>query len=182
MTIKRLLRLFNKDNLWEWYQSIKSIINVTVYHDHHRKGWFFRIGTERHGYKGSLDKGYENRLKALEALARYYIKHYRPATPQNGDDGEEPTVTTIPYYPRASTFREYRIECYGHHTPSSGSDWIEKIINHLNINDELQLTDFTKSDIDHRGDGGFSLAELLTKLGYRPLYDENNNCTGATDL
>lgn len=181
MTIKRLLRLFNENNLWEWYKSIKSIINATVYHDHHRKGWFFRIGDERHGYSGSLDRGYESRQKALEGLARYYIKHYRPETPQAPED-EAPKVTTIPYYPKASTIRTYRHECYGPHTPGSGSNWVEKFIEHLNDKDELQLTDFSKSDIDHADNQGFSLAGLLDQLGYRPLYDENNNCIGATDL
>lgn len=171
-------------NLWNWYKSIKENTDVSVYHDHHRKGWFFRIGEERHGYRGSLDKGYESRQKALEALKRYLKNH---GVIGGGDTFPEPEppelVTTFQYTPLTSDkICEYRRLRYGGETPGSGTAYYKLFNGFEEEWPVVDITEYTKSQIEKKQDHNFIILELLHLLKYEPVYDENNRCIGMVDF
>lgn len=167
-------------NLWNWYKSTKENTDISVYHDHHRKGWFFRIGKKRHGYRGSLDKGYESRQKALEALKRYLKKPGIIADPEP----EPPElITTFQYNELTSSIIcGYRRLRYGGETPGSGSAYMTLFGGFEEKWPVVDITEYTKSQIEKSQDHNFVILELLHLLGYEPVYDENNRCIGMVDF
>lgn len=171
----------NNGKLWKWYQSHKESTNATVYYDRNRKGWFFRIGEERHGYRGSLDKGYESRAKAIEALKRFFKKHGEPEPPI-GDPEPEPLITEIKYdRVTAPIISQYRRQCYGGQRPPTDSRYIELF---KGFDDEwptITLTEYNKRDVERMDYYSFSLKGLLNALGLQPVYDENEHI-GAKEL
>ena len=169
--------------LFNWYKDIKKYADISVYYDRLRKGWFFRIGEERHGYRGSLDKGYESRQKAIEAMKRYFKKNGEPRPPIGDSFPEHKLVTTFQYNRTTSpTICSYRRLCYGGETPPTDSIYMEIF---GGFDEEWPIVDVTqwyKSKIEHRYEKDFIILELLHLLGYEPVYDENNKCIGLTDF
>lgn len=168
--------------LLNWYKGLKENTDISVYFDRFRKGWFFRIGEERHGYRGSLDKGYENRKKALEALKRFFKKHGEPE-PIEVDDEPEPLITEIKYdRVTAPIISQYRRQCYGGQRPPTDSRYVELFKGFDEEWPTIILTEYNKRDVERMDYDSFSLKGLLNALGLQPVYDENDQCIGAREL
>lgn len=168
--------------LLNWYKNIKEHVNISVYYDRFRKGWFFRIGEERHGYRGSLDKGYENRQKALEAMKRFFKKNGEPRPPEVGPE-PEPLITEIKYDRiTAPIISAYRRQCYGGQRPPTDSRYVEIFGGFDDEWPTVVLTDYNKRDVNRMDYNSFSLLGLLNALGLQPVYDENDQCIGAREL
>lgn len=169
-------------NLLNWYKDLKENANISVYFDRFRKGWFFRIGEERHGYRGSLDKGYENRKKALEALKRFFKKHGEPE-PIEVDDEPKTLITEIKYDRiTAPIISQYRRQCYGGQRPPTDSRYVELFKGFDKEWPTIILTDYNKCDVERMDYYSFSLKGLLNALGLQPVYYENDQCIGAREL
>lgn len=169
-------------NLLNWYKGLKEHADISVYFDRFRKGWFFRIGDNRHGYRGSLDKGYENRKKALEALKRFFKKHGEPE-PQEIEEEPEVLVTEIKYSRITSLIiSQYRRQCYGGQRPPTDSRYVELFGGFDEEWPTIILTDYNKRDVKRMDYNSFSLKGLLNALGLQPVYDENDQCIGAREL
>lgn len=169
--------------LWQWYKDTKENADISVYFDRFRKGWFFRIGDERHGYRGSLDKGYKNRQKALEALKRYLKKYGEPEPPTGPEPPEEPLITEIKYSRVTSPIiSQYRRQCYGGHRPPTDSRYVELFRGFDEEWPTIILTEYNKRDVERMDYNSFSLKGLLNALGLQPVYDENDQCIGAREL
>lgn len=170
-------------NLLNWYKGLKEHADISVYFDRLRKGWFFRIGDNRHGYRGSLDKGYENRKKALEAMKRFFKKNGEPEPPVGPEPPEEPLVTAFQYNRITSPkICEYRRLRYGSSLPPSDSAYMSLFGGFEEEWPWVDVTQFYKSQIEQRQDNNFIILELLHLLEYEPVYDENNRCIGLTDF
>ena len=168
--------------LIQWYKDTKEHANISVYFDRFRKGWFFRIGEERHGYRGSLDKGYENRQKALEALKRYLKNHGVIGGGDNFPE-PEPLITEIKYdRVTAPIISQYRRQCYGGHRPPTDSRYVEIFGGFDDEWPTVVLTDYDRRDVNRMDYNSFSLLGLLNALGLQPVYDENDQCIGAREL
>lgn len=167
--------------LWQWYLDNRASEHVTVYFDRNRRGWFFKVGEERHGYRGSLDKGYEKKGKALEALKRYLKKNGEPEQPEEIE--EEPLITEIKYSRVTSPIiSQYRRQCYGGQRPPTDSRYVELFGGFDEEWPTIVLTDYNKRDVERMDYNSFSLKGLLNALGLQPVYDENDQCIGAREL
>lgn len=167
--------------LIQWYKDTKEQANISVYFDRFRKGWFFRVGEERHGYRGSLDKGYEKKGKALEALKRYLKKNGEPE--QQEEIEEEPLITEIRYSRlTAPIISQYRRQCYGGQRPPTDSRYVELFKGFDEEWPTIVLTEYNKRDVERMDYNSFSLLGLLQALGLQPVYDENDQCIGAREL
>lgn len=168
--------------LIQWYKDTKEHTNISVYFDKFRKGWFFRVGEERHGYRGSLDKGYEKKRKALEALKRYLKKNGEPEPPEEPEP--EPLITEITYsrFTTAPIISRYRRQCYSGQRPPTDSRYVELFKGFDEEWPTIVLTEYNKRDVERMDYDSFSLKGLLNVLGLQPVYDENDQCIGARNL
>lgn len=170
--------------LWQWYKDNRAAENVTVYYDRNRRGWFFKANNERHGFRNSKDIGYSSRAQAIEGLKRYIKKNTVVVEEVNLDD--DGTVNLVQSFKWNSITRRrilrVKKDCYGHSTPSSSSNWVTKFIDSEHfMGNTFTVTGITKADIEDEDDQTFSLLKLFHKLGYDPMYDDNNECIGLTD-
>ncbi len=168
--------------LWQWYLDNRASEHVTVYFDRNRHGWFFKANEERHGFRNSKDIGYSSRAQAIEGLKRYLAKHTVTTEDVNLDD--DGTVNLVQSFKYNSITRRkiqrIRKDCYGHSTPGSDSNWREKFIGNL-VGNTFTVTGLSKDYIEDEDANTFSLLKLFHKLGYEPMYDENEQCIGLTD-
>ena len=170
--------------LWQWYLSNRTAENVTVYYDKNRRGWFFKANNERHGYRGSKDVGYSSRAQAIEGLKRYIKKNTVTVEEVNLDDDGTINLVQSFKYNSITRRRILRVkkDCYGHSNPTSSSYWVARFIDSENYSgNTFTVTGLKKRWIEEEDENTFSLLKLFHKLGYEPMYDEDNECIGLTD-
>lgn len=184
---------------YKWYKRERNTHGYTVYYDRKRKGWFYRDNFgNRYGYRNSKDRGYDSRDKAINAIQRKYRKKLKEQkeyleenlTPHNETldidewlDRPPITVTSFQYNPYTSdTICEYRRSRYGGSTPPSGSAYMKLFGGFVDEWPVVDMTQYTKSQIEKKQDNNFIILELLHLLKYEPVYDENNRCIGLEDL
>lgn len=167
--------------LWQWYLDKKRDLQATVYYDRYRKGWFFKINEERHGYYGSKDIGYNSRADAIKGLKRYYNAHNKDDIGYIDDGDDDDLVISIKYDVHSiasAKIRQYRIEKYGHKMPSSSSRWVD-FIEALDGNRNFNVTEFNRRDMEMTNPGStFSFKGLLEHLGYTIVYNEDDTVKG----
>ena len=180
---------------YEWYKRERNSHGYTIYYDRNRKGWFYRDDFgNRYGYRGSKDRGYDSRDKAINAIQRKYKKRLKEQkayleenlNPHNETldidewlDRPPITVTSFQYSPYTSdTICTYRRNRYGGSTPPSRSAYMKLFDGFEEEWPVVDMTKYTKSQIEKKQDNNFVILELLHLLGYEPIYDENNKCIG----
>lgn len=154
----------------------RELHGYTVFYDRNRKGWFFRDEEgNRHGFRGSLDKGYASKKKAIDAAQRYWRKKQKEKEPPIPPDYPDPDPCPVHILP--DVIVEYdaycnkcRRDCYGSKAPS-GSLYLEFFNNFEEDKPRIDIAGWSRTQMEEK-DSNFSITLMLSYQGLKPVYEK----------
>lgn len=175
---------------YEWYKRERDKHGYTVYYDRNRKGWFYRDNLgNRYGYRGSKDRGYDSRDKAIDAIQRKYRKKLREQREYIEHQTQQqqithtqeifPSLTVLNWKP---TGEELQAEFYSEWTDNLSQTAIyvafefDKHRAHAIFNLVGHTKEWFYSE-EHKD--GLAIQEFIEHLGLHIVYDDDGKSTGA---
>lgn len=185
MTEEEKGRRRRKEN-FEWYKKNRDYHGFTVYYDRNRKGWFYRdVLGNRYGFRGSKDRGFDSRDKAISAIRRRWKKVQK--TSDDNARVEKPIleydkplfIEQLHWKPtgedlRSAFYKSMRIDS------STAIYWAFRL-DKMRTNAIFELVGKTRAWFLNEHGDGLKIQDFIDYLGLHIIYNKDGISLGALD-